>query len=57
MPKTVDTVREREREREREHNFNKLSFTFDAQKTVLACNRKIDFNKIFIKKRMDYVTT
>ena len=53
MPKTVDTVRERERERE--HNSNELSFICHAQKTVLVGIEIIDFNRIHIEKRMDYI--
>ena len=52
MLKIIEAVRERERE----HNFNKLSFTFDAKKEVLVSIVKIEFNKIDIGKRMDYVS-
>ena len=53
MLKTVETVRERERE----HNLNKLSFTFDAKKELLVSIEIIDFNRIRMEKRMDYVAT
>ena len=55
MPKTVDTV-ERERERERERVYSReISFICHAQKTVLVGIEIIDFNRIHIEKRMDYI--
>ena len=57
MPRTIDTV-ERERERERERvDSRELGFICCAQNTVLAGIRKVDLNRIYIEKRMDYVAT
>ena len=55
MPRTIDTV-ERERERERVDS-RELGFICCAQNTVLAGIRKVDLNRIYIEKRMDYVAT
>ena len=52
MLKTVGVVRERERVYSRE-----LSFIYHAQNTVLVGIEIIDFNRIRMEKRMDYVAT
>ena len=52
MLKTVEAVRERERVYSRE-----LSFIYHAQNTVLVGIEIIDFNRIRMEKRMDYVAT
>ena len=48
MAKTVDTV---ERERERERYSRKISFICCAQNTAIAGIEKIDFNKIYNRKK------
>ena len=53
MLETIDTV-ERERERAR---FSEIGFICCDQNTVLAVIRKINFNRIRIEKRIDYLTT
>ena len=55
MPRTIDTV-ERERERERVDS-RELGFICCAQNTVLVGIEIIDFNRIRMEKRMDYVAT
>ena len=51
MAKTVDTV-ERERERERERAYSrKISFMCCTQNTAIAGIEKIDFNKIYNRKK------
>ena len=52
MLKTVEAVRERERERVYSRE---LSFIYHAQNTVLVGIEIIDFNRIHIEKRMDYI--
>ena len=54
MLKTVEAVRERERERVYSRE---LSFIYHAQNTVLVGIEIIDFNRIRMEKRMDYVAT
>ena len=54
MLKTVEAVRERERERVYSRE---LSFIYHAQNTVLVSIEIIDFNRIRMEKRMDYVAT
>ena len=54
MLKTVEAVKERERERVYSRE---LSFIYHAQNTVLVGIEIIDFNRIRMEKRMDYVAT
>ena len=49
-------ILQRERERERVDS-RELGFICCAQNTVLAGIRKVDLNRIYIEKRMDYVAT